>query len=110
MKTTVIDKIKPVLDEIKEEFTKIFTVHIHKIILFGSYARLEAKSDSDIDILLILDEVDDLYSIRKKYINSMTQISLKYDTVITIIPMSKYDFENKKIALLLIVHKEGISL
>lgn len=49
------------MDEIIEEAVKrlVDAAHPERIILFGSHARNEATSDSDLDLLVILSEVAD---------------------------------------------------
>ena len=40
------------------EIKKIYGVHLRKVILYGSYARGDFRSDSDVDIMILLDISD----------------------------------------------------
>lgn len=40
------------------EIKKIYGTHLRKIILYGSYARGDFRSDSDVDIMILLDLSD----------------------------------------------------
>ena len=40
------------------EIKKIYGTHLRKVILYGSYARGDFKSDSDVDIMILLDISD----------------------------------------------------
>jgi uncharacterized protein len=78
-------KIINVLEDLKESLSKIFGAKLKKIILFGSYARDEADDESDIDILLLIDE--DREKIKQYHdliVNVMVEYSLKHNVVISI--------------------------
>ena len=40
------------------EIKKIYGLHLRKVILYGSYARGDFQSDSDVDIMILLDMTD----------------------------------------------------
>ena len=40
------------------EIKKIYGLHLRKVILYGSYARGDFQSDSDVDIIILLDMTD----------------------------------------------------
>jgi len=52
-KMTHVEVTQEILDGIVERIVSAF--HPHKIILFGSYAKGNAREDSDIDLLVIMD-------------------------------------------------------
>ncbi len=49
---------REVLSEYIETIKSIYGSHLRRIILFGSYARGDYNSDSDIDIMILLDITD----------------------------------------------------
>lgn len=52
-KKTVIKRVKKYADTVKKNFP------VKKIILYGSYAKGTPREDSDIDVAVILESVDD---------------------------------------------------
>jgi len=54
-----MDEIKPLLQELKGELRKIYGPRLKQLILYGSYARGEAETGSDLDCMVVLDEVED---------------------------------------------------
>ena len=52
-KKTVIKRVKKYADTVKKNFP------VKKIILYGSYAKGTHREDSDIDVAVILESVDD---------------------------------------------------
>lgn len=84
-------RLATILYEVKEEVLKLFGDKLEQLILYGSYAREEQDLESDIDIMILLDEREDKL---RKYTHEiaciMTDLSLKYDTFISIAE-EKYD-------------------
>ena len=49
----------PVLDQLPEITRRIVEIsNPRRIIMFGSYARGEQNSDSDLDLMVVLDQID----------------------------------------------------
>ena len=71
-----------------EALKGIYGAHLKKIILYGSYARGDAREDSDIDIMILLD-ISDIAI--KEYRHKLTQITFDYnmDNDLEIIPIAK---------------------
>ena len=101
-------KIQRILQETRIELQKIYSGRLKDIILYGSYARGDYSKDSDIDLLLILEHLNDLAVEREKYVPVVCRISLKYDTVLSVIPYDYLAYQTKKTPLLMNVHKEGV--
>ena len=80
------------------------------MILFGSYSRGDFTEESDIDIALLIDKMENISSERKKYLSAISRLSLKYDTVISVIPFDYMTFQSKRTPLILNVTWEGIKI
>lgn len=50
--------MKKLIEQYIFEIKKIYGPHLRKVILYGSYARGDFKSDSDVDIMILLDISD----------------------------------------------------
>ena len=77
------------------EIKKIYGTHLRKVILYGSYARGDFKSDSDVDIMILLDLSDlDL----KKYSKELSYMTYDFnlDNDIDIKPIAKSESHFKK--------------
>lgn len=109
MAERVPKKIREILAETRQELEKKYAQRLKQMILFGSYARGNHSQDSDIDIILLLNKSNSLSAERDIYLPITSRLSLKYDKVISIIPMKVEEFKRKKTSLILNVHKEGIS-
>jgi len=101
---------KKALLELKEILFRNFSVY--KIILYGSKARGDFDEESDIDILVILNnKVDD--DIREKIFSISFKIEIKHDVILGILVEHK-DFWNSPLAGSMPVHSnidlEGVPL
>ena len=107
------EKIKKVTELFAEEAKKVFGEKIKQIILYGSCARGDFQTDSDIDILLLLSvPKENLASERKKIFAITDALDLDYEVVLapvlqsyevyqTYLPVSAY-YQN--------VQKEGVEI
>ncbi len=89
--------------DIKIEIAKI--KNIHEVHLFGSYAKLLFKENSDIDIAVISDKIE------KENINKTTKkLEKKYKKKIEIHIFSKNIHKNKKDPLVKEIFQHGVKL
>ena len=102
--------IDGVLSELKKRLKVLYRGRLVSIILYGSYARKEAGGDSDIDVAVVLngevspgEEIDHM-------LDTIIDLNLKYNALISVYPVSEEVFENVKSPLILNVHREGISV
>jgi predicted nucleotidyltransferase len=100
--------IEIILQEIKAGLLELYGRKLVDLFLYGSWARDEATKDSDIDLLVILE--GDIVPGREidRMIDVVTELSLKYDTLISVYPISREDFTNLNSPLLLNIRQEGI--
>ena len=101
--------IQTIIEEFKEEAGKIYGNRLDRIILYGSWATGTATNDSDIDLMVVLKgnispgrEID-------RMIDCITDLNLKYDTLISVVPVSDEVYANLDSPLLLNVRREGIA-
>ena len=106
-----MNAVWPLLNELKQSLQSLYGPRLKGVILYGSYARGTATSASDVDILVILDDSDK--PIRpgqeiERMLDIVFHLSLKYDTLISVLPVSWRAFRQAQTPLLMNVHKEGI--
>lgn len=108
MKNKKIKEIEPILEEVKVGLEKIYGNRFRGIILHGSYARGDATEGSDIDLILLLDEVEDPLLEMEKHFDVIWKLDLKYDTVISILPIGEEEFRIRRLPVFLNAKKEGL--
>ncbi len=71
-------KVRLLLGELNRRLAALYGERLHGVYLFGSYARDEANEDSDADILIVLDRVEN-YSREIDATSELTsELSLEY--------------------------------
>ncbi len=79
-------------NELVKGLVEIFGNNIYKVILYGSVARNEESSESDIDIAVIVKKPIS-QDTRTAFIDLSADLDLKYDKVFSIIEIEKETFE-----------------
>jgi predicted nucleotidyltransferase len=103
-----LDSIKPVLDELKRELVLLYGQRLRQMILYGSYARGDAQEDSDVDVLLILQDVHDPLAEREQLSEMIWQLVLEHGIVISVLPVDAALYANRQKPLFLNVRREGV--
>lgn len=96
---------------VKTKLKEVYADSLSKVILFGSHARNNASTDSDIDLLVVQDR--ETFSTYKE-IDRITELLygwiMENMPKLSIHPISLKDFVSGQTPLLHFVKKEGIEL
>jgi predicted nucleotidyltransferase len=100
------EKINPILEDFKKRVRRLYGKKLKNILLYGSWARGDAKEHSDIDLAVLLEgEVNPGREI-DRMIEIITDLQLKYNTLISVYPVSENNYRSVKSPLLINVHRE----
>ena len=108
---TIDIKFKIVIDEIKKVIDTILD-QPYELILYGSVARGEAKKDSDIDLLLLINGPVN-FELKRLLLHSVYEIELKREVLISLLIKSKEIWETKYAPITLLysnIQKEGLNV
>ena len=103
-------KIKCLVDQVKAHLHEMYGEGIKKVIVYGSHARGEATENSDVDVLVLVDqslnprEVDDSLS------NLLYDMLLDEGELVSVIVIPEDFFENHSLPFMLNVRKEGVTI
>ncbi|MGO8677933.1 MAG: nucleotidyltransferase domain-containing protein [Limisphaerales bacterium] len=100
--------LKNLLSELKRELAGALGRRLEAAYLFGSRARGEAQSGSDIDVLVVVRGDCDYGDLVRRTSTFVSDLSLKYDIVISRAFVSKDRFEREQSPFLLNVRREGV--
>ena len=82
-----------ILLDVKKEIRQIFGNKLRQLVLYGSYARNESAPESDIDIMIMVDESEDgLRKYRYLIADVMGELTIKYGKLISLteVPYNRY--------------------
>ena len=107
------NSLKELLQNYVRDILRIYGEALHSVILYGSYARGDFRSDSDIDIMILVDLSDDEIRRKSRILSDIT-FDYNFDNDISIMPIVKntshfnqwlraYPFYNA-------IRKEGVEL
>lgn len=103
-------QLQYILTEVKNALKKLYKENLVDVILYGSYARNEFNKNSDIDLLVVLKKPESAGKEIDKIVDAIYDINLKYNTLISVVPVSEHDYRNINSPLLLNVRREGITV
>ena len=98
------------LEAIRTECAHALGDRFDSIVLFGSRARGDARSDSDIDVLVITRGEFDYGDLLQRTSAGLAELSLKNDVVISRVFVSREQYDRLHTPFLLNVHREGVAV
>lgn len=107
------NELNIILSKIYNAYQEVYGKQIIKIILYGSYARKDFTSDSDIDIVAIVDgERENLQNKLKKIWDVSSELEIKYETIVspTVIPYKEYTQYKNILPYYRNIEKEGVEI
>ena len=100
--------IESLLRDLRTRLEALYGDRLHAVVLYGSYARGEESPESDVDVMVVLeDEVDPWREIRRMSEPGL-EVELEYEEMVTLYPVSQEDFERQSCSVLADAHREGI--
>jgi predicted nucleotidyltransferase len=97
-----------ILSEIRAGLSEVYGARLRKVCLYGSYARRQQQEGSDMDILVVLDEVRDVGEELSRMSELGSGLSLAHDVTISFCPVDEWEFFNRQSAFLMNVCREAI--
>ena len=110
LKTIKNKRLSGLLSELKSSLICLYGDRLFSVILFGSQSREEATPDSDVDVMVVLDDPVDVVAERARMSDLVWNFLAKYDELIAIIPISKPRFFAEETSFLRVVKREGIEV
>jgi uncharacterized protein len=105
-----MDKTKEIIQKCKETLAKQYGVQLKGVILYGSMARKESTTDSDIDLLVLLDQPFDYFAELRQLVDVLYPTQLESEQLISAKPVLYQDFEMGSLSLYRNAMRDGIKV
>lgn len=102
------EKLKIILQKVRNGLSKILEDRLDAIYLYGSQARGEARDESDIDLIVVLDGEFDYEEMLHKTIDLIADLSLEYDVVISRAFVTREQYQNEISPFYMNVRREAV--
>jgi predicted nucleotidyltransferase len=103
-------KIAMLLREFRQSLEELYGDRLIHLILYGSHARNQATEASDIDIMVVLKDPVSVVEEIFRMGTVRTSLSLKYDELISVLPISETEYLHKATPLIENIRQEGIAV
>ena len=102
--------IRKLLKELKEGLVRIYADELKAVYLYGSYARGEASSDSDIDVLVVLKGDFNYIEMLKRSDDFTIALCLENDVLISRAFVSEAEYKSKQTPFLMNVRRDAVAV
>lgn len=99
--------LQQVLDRLTDGLKALYGERFQGLVLFGSYARGDAREGSDVDLLLVLDGPVDPIQELARVEGIKWPLALAQDLVLSVFPVSLEEFQKADRALIQNARREG---
>jgi predicted nucleotidyltransferase len=103
------DWLKELLSELRRGLEESYGERLRGLYLYGSRARGESKPDSDVDVLVVLDDIRHYYRDLEQTAELVSELSLRYDVNISRILVSASQWTDGDEPFLLTVRQDAIA-
>jgi predicted nucleotidyltransferase len=100
--------IQAALRELQAGLIRLYGKNTPAILVYGSYARGQAKPDSDLDVLLIYPKDIHPPTEIQRVSELLADLNLRYQVLISVLPISERDYHDSEGAFWKNVRHEGI--
>jgi predicted nucleotidyltransferase len=104
------DNVRNALKALERALRELYGERAPIVIVYGSQARREATSASDIDVLLVYPgEIRPGQEIRRLG-DILAEINLRYQELVSVLPVSEEDFQQRATPFWVNIRKEGVPI
>lgn len=101
-------KTRIILTEVRDALREVYGARLRKVCLYGSYARGDQRDGSDMDVLIVLDEVRDVGEELERVAQLGSDLSLAHDITISFCPVDEREFLYEQTGFLTTIRREAI--
>lgn len=101
-------RLDDISKELKRELSALYGIRLIAILVFGSYARGEPDEESDVDLMIVLDRVENYAAEVERTSEIIDELSLRYGVSISRVFVSEEEWLHGDTVFLQNVREEAI--
>lgn len=105
---TLSPHIESLLRDLRQRLEALYGDRLHAVVLYGSQARGKATEASDVDVMVVLEGDVDVWTEIRRMGESVYQVGSQYEELVSILPVSKTEFEEPQEDIMWNAREEGI--
>jgi len=102
------ETLRRILGKLRQGLRRTYGERLNGVYVFGSYARGEATPDSDLDVLIVLDRLDDYGEEINRTSHLISSLSLDCGTSLSRVFVSQSQWAEGQTAFLQNVREEAV--
>lgn len=103
------DWLRDLLSELREGLQDLYRERLRGLYLYGSRARGEARTESDVDVLIVLDEVEHYYGELERTAELVSDLSLRYHVTVSRVLISEKQWAEGDEPFLLTAREDAVA-
>jgi len=105
-----MDEIRKVGEQLWAHLKEQYGSKALRVILYGSHARGGATSESDVDVLFVVDDALDPWEVRRSLDGVLLDILLEKGFLVSVLVVAKSCYEGYNLPFMIEVGREGMPL
>ena len=101
--------VRSLMAKLKNGLTELYGQRLKAVYLFGSYARGDYNENSDLDVMIVLDNYKRYWDELVRSAELASDLSLEYDVTISRTIMTEEQWNKGDLPVLINVRAEGVS-
>ena len=103
-------RVRDAVAEAKVRLEALYGARLARVVLYGSYARGDARPGSDVDLLVVLRGPYQAYAETKRITETLFDLELAYDLSLAAQPFSEAEVADTERPLMWNVEREGLAV
>ena len=108
MNKKVPTRIRKLIKGLKAGLVHIYGDRLKAVYLYGSYARGDYRTGSDVDVMILLSDYQNYWEELRRTSELMSNVSLEYDLLVSRIFMTEARWKQPDTPLLRNIHQDGL--